>query len=224
LSLVHIQLKPFIILINSLCLFIHSNFSVVGETNRNDVNNSLIFSNKLNVHTNENIYSSGSRTFLNSKLNSPPLPSPPSIASLMPSSLLSPTHTNNKYMTSSLNHSRTNPVSYLNLNSFGRSNTLDRKLKPINDFDMLKYSTQRNSLNIQHIHSTATSSSYYQPFNRTLSPPESLLLIDNANGQTALSSSDLMSQSKLLAELDAARNRAANLTNQLNANVSLASL
>jgi hypothetical protein len=184
----------------------------------------VIFNSKLNVQTNESIYASASRTFLNSKLHSPPLPSPPSITSLMPSSLLSPTHTNSKYMRSSLNHSRTNPASYLNLNSFGRSNTLDRKLKPINDLDMAKYSTQRNSLNIQHIHSSATSSSYYQPFNRTLSPPESLLLIDNANGQAALSSSDLMSQSKLFAELDAARHRVSTLTNQLNANVSFASL
>ncbi len=89
---------------------------------------------------------------------------------------------------------------------------------------MIKYSTQRNSLNIQHIHSSARSSSYYQSFNRTLSPPESLLLIDNANGQAALSSNDLMSQSKLLAELDAARSRTTNLTNQLNGTVTIVSL
>lgn len=142
------------------------------------------------------------------------------------------------------------PVNSNNLNSFGRSNTLDRKLKPLNqDVSVSKfknnsfklnaddYREQRNSLNIQL--KSPSSSSYRSSFqNQSSKRPLSQepimeitaeIPIDtcevyspNLSTECGFNQAGTMSKIQQLSyELENSKNRIISLTNQLNSNVSI---
>lgn len=140
-------------------------------------------------------------------------------------------------------------VNSINLNSFGRSNTLDRKLKPLNqDASVPKfknntfrqngddYKEQRNSLNIQLKSPSCNSyrSSFQNSSKRPLSQEPIMEItaeipIDTCDAFcTNFASNSGFSQTgtistiqKLSYELENAKNRIISLTNQLNSNVSI---
>lgn len=168
------------------------------------------------------------------------LPSPPP-----PSS--SDSETKSSSVTDSINHSNM-PVNSINLNSFGRSNTLDRKLKPLNqDASKFKnnsfkqnaddYKEQRNSLNIQL--KSPSSGSYRSSFQNSSSKrplsQEPIMEItaeipidtchtynSNISSEYGFNQAGTMSKIQQLSyELENAKNRILSLTNQLNSNVSI---
>lgn len=167
------------------------------------------------------------------------LPSPPCSSELETSS---PSATN------SINHYNM-PVNSINLNSFGRSNTLDRKLKPLNqDTSVSKfknnnfrqnvdeYKDHRNSLNIQLKSPSCNSyrSSFQNSSKRPLSQEPIMEItaeipIDNCEFIGANFTPDcgfnqtgtISKIQQLSYELENAKNRIISLTNQLNSNVSI---